>query len=90
MSKPTITDLTERMDKLVVHVQKMTKVIQQQAAHIEHLQDRDTKVRKQLWYLQKVAKGEFAIGKPKADSAIEADDVEDDSVTLSDFNEQAF
>jgi hypothetical protein len=34
-------------------------------AHIVALEEQDTKTRKQLWYLQKIAKGEFAIGSSK-------------------------
>ena len=34
-------------------------------AKIEALEAQEVKTRKQLWYLQKVAKGEFAIGSAK-------------------------
>ena len=61
-TKPTIKSLTARLDKageLFVAMQ----------ARIDALEAQDTKTRKQLWYLQKVAHGEFAIGTPAKQAA---------------------
>ena len=57
--RTTIADLEARLDQA-------SKCMAAQMARITVLEERDTKVRKQLWYLQKVAHGEFAIGKRAA------------------------
>lgn len=54
--KTTVADLEARLDKAA-------QVVKAMAERIEALEAQDTKTRKQLWYLQKIAKGEF---KPKA------------------------
>ena len=59
MAKPTVASLTERLDKAA----KLCAAMQER---ITKLEEQDTKVRKQLWYLQKVAHGDFAIGSKAA------------------------
>jgi len=60
MAKPTVASLTERLDKAAQVIMDMEK-------RMKALEEQDTKTRKQLWYLQKIAKGEFKIGsQPKA------------------------
>ena len=55
MAKPTVATLTERLDTAA-------RIIKDMEARMVKLEEQDTKTRKQLWYLQKIAKGEFAIG----------------------------
>ncbi len=55
MAKPTVASLTERLDKA-------GQVIKRMEARMAKLEERDTKVRKQLWYLQRIANGTFPIG----------------------------
>lgn len=52
MSKPTLKSLSERLDAASAMCARMHD-------RIKALQEQDTKTRKQLWYLQKRAKGEF-------------------------------
>lgn len=51
----TIEQLTERLDKCAAWAEKAQ-------SHIVALEEQETKTRKQLRFLQKVAKGEIAIG----------------------------
>ncbi len=62
MATPTVKSLTARLDKAALIIKRMEQ-------RMAKLEERDTKVRKQLWYLQKVAHGEFAIGSPQAKAA---------------------
>ncbi len=60
MAKPTVASLTERLDKAALIIKRMEQ-------RMAKLEERDTKVRKQLWYLQRIANGTFPIGsQPKA------------------------
>lgn len=59
MAKPTVASLTARLDKAAQVIMDMEK-------RMVALEEQDIKTRKQLWYLQKIAKGEFAIGSSKA------------------------
>ena len=56
MAKPTIKSLSERLDTA-------SRCMSAQMKRIEQLEAQADKTRKQLWYLQKIAKGEF---KPQA------------------------
>ncbi len=59
MATPTVKSLTARLDKAALVIKQLTE-------RMAKLEEQDTKVRKQLWYLQKVAHGEFAIGSKAA------------------------
>lgn len=71
MSKPTIKTLTERLDKAARIIQAMEK-------RMVALEAQDEKTRKQLWYLQKRAKGEFARTAPKPTNEV-AEDAQQDA-----------
>ena len=58
MAKPTVASLTARLDKAAL-------IIKDMEARMVALEEQDTKKRKQLWYLQKIAKGVFKIGSQK-------------------------
>ncbi len=57
MPKPTLKSLTERLDSASAMCARMHD-------RIKALEEQDTKTRKQLWYLQKIAKGEFKVQAP--------------------------
>lgn len=66
MAKYTVTQLAETLaaqEKLVMglmaRLDTAATFCKVQAERIAKLEERDTKTRKQLWYLQRVAKGEF-------------------------------
>jgi len=60
---------------LGVRLDNAGRIVKAMQARMDALEAQDTKTRKQLWYLQKIAKGEFAIGSQAAqeDSVIEAE-----------------
>lgn len=67
--RTTIADLEARLDTA-------SRCMAAQMARIQVLEDQAQSTRKQLWYLQKVAKGEFAIGsQPTDDKVITAEDL---------------
>jgi hypothetical protein len=69
MAKVTVATLTERLDNA-------GRIIKAMEARMVALEAQDTKTRKQLWYLQKIAKGDFAIGSQATeDKVIEAEDL---------------
>lgn len=59
MSKVTMATLTARLDKASEICVAMQERIQELEAQVGALREQEDKTRKQLWYLQKVAKGEF-------------------------------
>jgi len=59
MAKVTVATLTERLDNA-------GRIIKAMEARMVALEAQDVKTRKQLWYLQKIAKGEFSIGSKAA------------------------
>jgi hypothetical protein len=59
-------------------------------AKITALEEQDTKTRKQLWYLQKVAKGEFAIGSKKPTNGDAQQEEAHDAMQLSLAENQPF
>lgn len=77
MAKPTIAELATLVDTLSTRLDNAARVVKAQAEAIQALEEQDTKTRKQLWYLQKIAKGEFAIGSAKPangeDTVVEAE-----------------
>lgn len=77
-SKMTIAELTLVVDTLAARLDAASTWATKAQAHITALEEQDTKTRKQLWYLQKIAKGEFAIGSQPSngeDKVIEAEDL---------------
>lgn len=66
MTKLTVASLAATVDTLVERLDKAAAWAEKAQAKITALEAQEDKTRKQLWYLQKIAKGEFAIGKPKA------------------------
>lgn len=79
MTKLTVAQLAATVDTLTARLDAASAWAQDAQARIAALEEQDTKTRKQLWYLQKIAKGEFAIGKPKAnDSATDVAETVDD------------
>ena len=71
--KMTVADLEALVATLAARLDGAHTWCVKAQAKIEALEAQDTKTRKQLWYLQKVAKGEFAIGsgKPTTNGATE-------------------
>ena len=72
MTKLTVAQLAATVDTLMARIEAASTWAIKAQAHITALEAQDVKTRKQLWYLQKVAKGEFAIGTPKANGSAEA------------------
>lgn len=77
-----VVTLTARLDACSVWAEKAQ-------SHIQALEEQDTKTRKQLWYLQKIAKGEFAIGSSKPTNG-GATEEEHDAMQLSLAENQPF
>lgn len=91
MTKPTVSSLSTEVAALTakagideativalgVRLDNAGRMVKAMEARLVALEDQDTKTRKQLWYLQKVAKGDFAIGSQaaKEDTVIEAADL---------------
>ncbi len=70
--RTTLVELEARLDTA-------SRCMAAQMARITELEAQQVSTRKQLWYLQKVAKGEFAIGTyttaPTEDQVITAEDL---------------
>lgn len=67
--RTTIADLEARLDTA-------SRCMAAQMARIAELEEQGEKTKKQLWFLQKVAKGEFAIGsKAQEDEVVTAEDL---------------
>ena len=64
--KMTVADLSALVDTLAARLDGAATWATAATAKIEALEAQEVKTKKQLWYLQKVAKGEFAIGSQKA------------------------
>ena len=64
MSKPTLKTLTDRLDNAARYIKGLEE-------RIVALEEQADKTRKQLWYLQKVAKGEFEPTKPQQEETSE-------------------
>ena len=70
MSKPTLKTLTDRLDNAARYIKGLEE-------RIVALEEQADKTRKQLWYLQKVAKGEFEPTKPRQVTETQAQAEED-------------
>ena len=62
MTKPTIATLSARMDHASQICVSMQERINALEAQVEALQAQEDKTKKQLWFLQKVAKGQIKPG----------------------------
>ncbi len=76
--KMTLVDLEALVATLAARLEGAHTWCVKAQAKIIALEEQDTKTRKQLWYLQKIAKGEFAIGSQPVngeDEVIESGDL---------------
>lgn len=77
--KTTVADLEARVDELTARLDKAAGVVGAQQKRINALLEQETKTKKQLRFLQKVAKGEIAIGStPPAKANGEDEDARND------------
>ena len=91
MTKPTVISIANRVDELearlnsaAIHCTRAAERITELEAQVADLLTQDTKTRKQLWYLQKVAKGDFDGTKPQGAKATEPEAPEEDEVIGAD------
>jgi len=75
MAKLTVADCVQIIQGLEARLDTAARCMADTRKRIATLEEQDTKTRKQLWYLQKIAKGEFSIGSQaaKEDTVIEAE-----------------
>ncbi len=57
--KLTVAELSAQVQALSDRLDKAAQVVSAQTKRIDALEAQQTKTKKQLWYLQKVAHGEF-------------------------------
>jgi hypothetical protein len=81
--KTTVADLEALVATLAARLDGAHTWCVKAQAKIVALEEQDTKTRKQLWYLQKVAKGEFAIGSSKPTPTGGATEEEHDASQLA-------
>jgi len=84
----TVGELEDRLEAASTWATKAQAHITELEAQVADLLAQDVKTRKQLWYLQKVAKGDFDGTTPVAKATTtqpEAEQVEDDVVTSDDL-----
>lgn len=72
MPRITVKDLNSSINALVERLDNAAHVVKAQAVRIQALEEQQIKTRKQLWYLQKIAKGEFKPQVPKPQTKSQA------------------
>lgn len=90
MSRTTIKDLESTVNSLVGRLDNASDFCKQLSARIVELEEQAVKTRKQLWYLQKRAKGEFGPQAPKNGSETATQRHANSEPTQKEMSDQGF